>query len=122
MTADELVRTHQGFNGAVVRNDLAKLSNFYADDYMLVRPDGSMFSKDQILAELKVHPMKLRSIELANENIRIYGEVGILTGDNNAVTLRDGKESKSRSRFVAIYAKRNDRIELVHFQSNNLPF
>ena len=89
MTADELVRTHQGFNGAVVRNDLAELSNFYANDYMLVRPDGSMFSKDQILAELKGHPMNLRSIELTNEKIRIYGQVGILAGDNNTVTLRD---------------------------------
>jgi Domain of unknown function (DUF4440) len=65
--------------------------------------------------------MNLRSIELTNETIRIYGHVGILTGDNNAVTLRDGKESKSRSRFVAIYAKRNDRIGLVHFQSTGLP-
>jgi ketosteroid isomerase-like protein len=39
MTVDELVRTHQSFNDTVVRNDLAELSNFYADDYILVRPD-----------------------------------------------------------------------------------
>jgi NAD(P)-dependent dehydrogenase (short-subunit alcohol dehydrogenase family)/ketosteroid isomerase-like protein len=121
MTADELVRTHQGFNGAVVRNDLAELSKFYADDYMLVRPDGSMFSKEQILTELKAHPTNFRSIESSNEKLRVYGQVGILTGDNQTVTLRDGQESKSRSRFLAIYFKRGDRIELVHFQSNNLP-
>jgi hypothetical protein len=79
-----------------------------------------MFSKEQILAELKAHPMNFRSIQSSNEKIRVYGQVGILTGDNEIVILRDGQESKSRSRFIAIYIKRGDRIELVHFQSNNL--
>jgi len=121
MTADEVDRTHhEDFNGALIRNDLAELSKVYANDYLLVRPDGSMFSKEQILAELKAHPMNFRSIESSNEKIRVYGQVGILTGDNETVTLRDGQESKSRSRFIAIYIKRGDRIELVHFQSNNL--
>jgi ketosteroid isomerase-like protein len=122
MTIDEVARAHhEDFNGALIGNDLVRLSQVYADDYMLVRPDGSMFSKDQILADLKAHSMTFRSIESTNERIRVYGQVGILTGDNEAVTLRDGKESKWRSRFVAIYVKRDDRIELVHFQSNNLP-
>ncbi len=57
MTIDEVVRAHhEDFNGALVRNDLAKLSQIYANDYMLVSPDGSTFSKDQILADLpKAH-------------------------------------------------------------------
>jgi ketosteroid isomerase-like protein len=122
MTIDEVARAHhEDFIGALVRNDLAKLSQIYANDYMLVRPDGSVFSKDQILADLKAHSMTFSSIESTNETIRVYGQVGILTGDNKAIAVRDGKESKTRSRFVAIYVKRDDRIELVHFQSNNLP-
>jgi ketosteroid isomerase-like protein len=107
---------HEDFNRALISNDLAKLSQVYANDYVPVRPDGSMFSKDQILADLKAHSMIFRSIESTNERIRVYGQVAVLTGDNEAVTLRDGK-----SRFVAIYVKQDERIELVHFQSNNLP-
>jgi ketosteroid isomerase-like protein len=122
MTIDEVARVHHDdFYCALVRNDLAKLSQIYANDYMLVRPDGSMFSKDQILADLKAHSMTFSSIESTNETIRVYGQVGILTGDNKTIAMRDGKESKTRSRFVAIYVKHDDRIELVHFQSNNLP-
>jgi ketosteroid isomerase-like protein len=122
MTIDEVARVHHDdFNSALVRNDLAKLSQIYANDYMLVRPDGSMFSKDQILADLKAHSMTFSSIESTNETIRVYGQVGILTGDNKTIAMRDGKESKTRSRFVAIYVKRDHRIELVYFQSNNLP-
>jgi ketosteroid isomerase-like protein len=122
MTTEEVSRAHhEDFYGALRKNDLEKLSQIYSDDYMLVRPDGSVFSKAQILDDLKTHSMSFQSIELANEKIRIYGSVGILTGDSKITTVRDGKESKTEFRLVAVYRKLGDRIELVHFQSSPLP-
>ena len=122
LTKEEVSRVHrEKFNAALKNGDLRKLAEVYADDYMLVRPDGSVFSKAQILDDLKTHAMSFSLIDLTNETIRIYGSVGILTGDSKTVALRDGKESKARARLVAVYRKQNDRIELVHFQSNSLP-
>jgi ketosteroid isomerase-like protein len=122
ITADEVSRAHrEDFYGALRKNDLEKLSQIYSDDYMLVRPDGTAFSKTQILDDLKIHAMTLSSIELTNEKIRIYGSVGILTGDSKIATVRDGKESTTGFRLVAVYSKQSDRIELVHFQSSPLP-
>jgi ketosteroid isomerase-like protein len=122
ITADEVRGAHrEDFYGALQRNDLQKLSQIYADDYMLVRPDGSTFSKAQILDDLKTHSMVFSSIELTNEKIRIYGPVGILTGVSKIITLRDGKESTTEFRLVAVYCKQGDRIVLVHFQSSPLP-
>jgi ketosteroid isomerase-like protein len=122
MTTEEVSRTHrEDFYGALTNNDLAKLSEIYSDDYMLVRPDGSAFSKAQILDDLKTHSVSFRSIELANENIRIHGSVGILTGDSKITSVRDGVESKTEFRLVAVYSKQNDRILLVHFQSSPVP-
>jgi ketosteroid isomerase-like protein len=122
ITAEEVRRAHyQDFYAALTTNDLVKLSLVYSDDYMLVRPDGSVFSKAQILDDLKVHAMSFKSIELANETIRIYGSVGILTGDSRITAVRDGIESTTEFRIVAVYSKRSDRIQLVHFQSIPLP-
>lgn len=122
MTKEEVSRVHrEDFYGALKKNDLEKLSQIYSDDYMLVRPDGSAFFKTQILDDLKTHSMSFKSIELTNEKIRIYNSVGILTGDSKITAVRDGKESKSEFRLVAVYCKRSDRIELVHFQSSPLP-
>ena len=122
LTKEEVSRVHrEKFYPALKNGDLGTLAEVYADDYMLVRPDGSVFSKAQILDDLKTHAMSFSSIELTNETIRIYGSVGILTGDSKTVALRDGKESEAWVRLVAVYRKQNDRIELVHFQSNSLP-
>ena len=87
---------------------------------MLVRPDGSAFTKAQILDDLRAHAMSFNSIELTNERIRIYGPVGVLTGDSTITAVRDGKESTSAFRLVAIYHQQGDRIHLVHFQSSPL--
>ncbi len=122
MTIAEVSRAHrEDFYGALRKNDLEKLSHVYSDDYMLVRPDGSVFSKTQILDDLKTHAMSFTAIELMNEKVRIHGSAGILTGDSKITTLRDGEESTTEFRLVAVYCKHNDRIQLVHFQSSPLP-
>ena len=122
MTKEEVSRVHrEDFYGALKKNDLEKLTQIYSDDYMLVRPDGSAFSKAHILDDLKSHSMSFNSIALTNEKIRIYGSVAILTGDSKITSVRDGEESSTEFRLVAIYCKQSDRIVLVHFQSSPLP-
>ena len=122
LTPQELSRVHrEDFYGALRKNDLEKLAQIYSDDYMLVRPDGSVFSKAQILDDLKTHAMSFNSIELTNEKIRMCGPVGVLTGDSTITTVRDGRESITGFRLVAIYHQEGDRIELAHFQSSPLP-
>src|ERR1700722_5630470 len=109
ITTQEVSSAHRNdFYGALRNNDLEKLSEIYSDDYMLVRPDGSTFSKAQILDDLKTHSVTFTSIELTNEKIRIHGSVGILTGDSKITTLRDGKESQTEFRLVAVYSNQSD--------------
>jgi len=122
MTPEDVSRVHrEDFYGALRKNDLDKLSQIYSDDYTLVRPDGSAFTKAQILDDLKAHAMSFSSIELTNEKIRIYGPVGVLTGDSKISAVRDGRESTSAFRLVAVYHQQGDRVQLVHFQSSPLP-
>jgi ketosteroid isomerase-like protein len=118
MTREDVIRAHhEGFYGALQRNDLQKLSDVYAHDYVLVRTDGSVLSKAQILEDLKVHPITFVKLELANELVRIHGSVGILTGVSRTVAVRDGKESDVRAEMIAVYAEENQKIALVHFQT-----
>ena len=68
LTTEEVRRAHrEDFYGALRKNDFEKLAQIYSDDYMLVRSDGSVFSKAQILDDLKTHSMSFNSIELASE-------------------------------------------------------
>jgi ketosteroid isomerase-like protein len=122
MTEAEVVRTHvERFNGALKSRDWDELTAIYSDDYMLVRPDGSVLSKEEVLTDLRIGGLQFKEIEIADVKVRIHGDTGILTAANQTLTSRQGKETKSRFRFVAVYAAEQGRPRLVHFQSVLLP-
>ncbi len=55
MTAEEILSIHTDtFNRALKEQDYIALEGLYADDYMLVRPDGSVLNKQEVLQDLGV--------------------------------------------------------------------
>ena len=122
MTEVELLRTHVDlFNGALKSRDWDQLAAIYSDDYMLVRPDGSVLSKEEVLTDLRTGGLAFKAIEIADVTVRVHGDAGILTAVSRTVTSRDGKEANSRNRLVAVYVTDQGRPRLAHFQSVLLP-
>lgn len=118
MTAEQVLQLHsEGFNRALKQQDYKALEAIYSDMYMLVRPDGSVLNKQQVLKDLREQGLRFRSIELEDVVIRIVGSSAILTAASKTVSSRDGKESHAHFRLVAVYGQEGDAIRLVHFQS-----
>jgi len=118
MTEAEVLRTHvELFYGALKSRDWDQLAAIYSDDYMLVRPDGSVLSKEEVLTDLQVGGLEFKNIEIADTKVRIHGDTAILTAASHTVTSRQGKEAKSHIRLVAVYVANQGRPRLVHFQS-----
>jgi ketosteroid isomerase-like protein len=121
MTREDVIRTHtEGFNRALTTHDLDALSAIYADDYMLVRPDGSVLGKEDVLRDLGAGGLRFASIELANVTVRIYEQTALLTADSRTVTVRKGDETRTRIRLLAVYVHDGSRLRLAHFQSASL--
>ena len=122
MTVEDVVRTHtEGFSRALTTHDLDVLSAIYADDYMLVRPDGSVLGKEDVLRDLGAGGLRITSIELANVSVRIYDQTALLTGDSRTVSSRNGDEMSAHIRLLAVYVYDRSRLRLAHFQSASLP-
>src|SRR5580693_7324615 len=118
VTEAEVLRTHVDlFNGALKSRDWDELAAIYSDDYMLVRPDGSVLSKEEVLADLRIGGLAFKAIEIADVKVRIHGDTAILTATSRITTSRRGKEAKSHVRLVAVYVANQGRPRLVHFQS-----
>ncbi len=121
MTEAEVLRTHVDlFNGALKSRDWDQLAAIYSDDYMLVRPDGSVLSKEEVLADLRIGGLAVKAIEIADVKVRIHGDAAILTGISRTVTSRQDKETKSHFRLVAVYVADRSGPRLVHFQGVSL--
>jgi ketosteroid isomerase-like protein len=118
MTAEQVLQLHsEGFNRALTQQDYDALEGIYSEMYMLVRPDGSVLNKQQILKDLRQQGLRIHWIELEDATVRVVGSVAILTAASKTVQSRNGKESQAHFRLVAVYSHEGDAIRLVHFQS-----
>jgi hypothetical protein len=118
MTAEQVLQLHsKGFNRALIQQDYDALEGIYSEIYMLVRPDGSVLNKQQVLKDLREQGLRIHSIELDDAVVRVVGSVAVLTAASKTVSSRKGKESRAHFRLVAVYGQEGGAIRLVHFQS-----
>jgi ketosteroid isomerase-like protein len=120
ISEEEVRGFYEGFLQALKSGDIALLERIYADDYLLVRPNGDTLNKREILADLRHHSMRFTSFEVNDVLIRTKGSVGILTAAVRNTAVRDGVEIKAYARQLAILSKENERITISHFQSTNI--
>jgi len=121
MTKDEVLKIHTDrFLGALTAQNYAALEALYSNDYMLVRPDGSVLNKQEVLQDLRNNGLTFHSIDLLQSLVRIYGSTAVVTGESRTVTSRDGAENRAHFRFIAVYARDGEAIRLAHFQSTTL--
>jgi ketosteroid isomerase-like protein len=121
MTAELVLKTHREvFYRALLEQNWGALAHLYADEYMLVRSDGSILTKDEVLQDLKAQNLIFEMIELTDEKVRIVGSVAILTGQSESRSRHAGTVVEAWFRFVAVYAEAPDGLDLLHFQSTAL--
>jgi ketosteroid isomerase-like protein len=121
MTAELVLQTHRSvFYRALLERDWEALADLYADDYMLVRSDGTLLNKHEVLNDLRGGNLTFESIELSNEALRIVGPVAILTGQSLSKSRKGDVLTESRFRMVALYVESPGGLRLLHFQSTQL--
>jgi len=97
MTTEEVLRVHRDtFYRSLIDQDYDALADLYANDYMLVRSDGSVLNKEAVLHDLKLGGLTFTSIELVSEVVRIYGGTAIVSGESRTLARRDGEQLASR--------------------------
>jgi ketosteroid isomerase-like protein len=119
---DTVLKTHRDiFYKALLHQDWDSLAELYADDYTLVRSNGTALTREDVLTDLRTGDLDFKSIELLNEHVRLVGSVAILTGDSRTIAERDGVASNSHFRLVAVYVETEEKLRLLYFQSTDIP-
>ena len=94
MNEEAVLYTHtKVFNRALKAQDFDSFRKLYSEDYMLVRPDGSVLSKEQVLRDLNAGGLIFYSIELTDARVPIHGKTALVTGESRTVTSRENKRT-----------------------------
>ena len=117
-----MLRVHrETFYRSLIDQDFDALAALYANDYMLVRPDGSVLNKESVLRDLRSGGLTFTSIELVGEEVRIYGETAIVTGESRSLACRDTEQLAWRFRLVAVYTSQAEMTQTSAFSEYRAP-
>ncbi len=89
--------------------DTATLSRIFADDLVLVSPNGTHMSKRQIIANVASPGQQVRSSRVDKVEVRLLGNVGLVMAQASFVTVDNGKEVTGKTNYLDVYEKRNGK-------------
>src|SRR5689334_10188600 len=90
----------KAFAVAMINADLAALANTYADDYVFIDPTGRISQKSELLDSFKSGAIKIRSQEISDVQVHVYGSVAVEIGKLVSQATRGGKDSSGTFRFT----------------------
>jgi ketosteroid isomerase-like protein len=113
-------RADKEFADAMVKADFVALANTYADDYVFTDPAGRVSHKADLLDSFRRGVIKIRSQEISDVRVSVYGNVAVETGKLVSEATRDGKDSGGTFRFTRVWVNRNGRWQTVAFQETRI--
>jgi uncharacterized protein (TIGR02246 family) len=121
--AQEVQNIERAWLDAYEQNDEKAMTAIVADDFVITFPDGSMQTKPQILASIKMtQPAGSPTAKFHTEDVRarVYDDTVVLTGRVITEWRRDGQAiSKNQQRYTDTYVKRNGRWQVVASHLSN---
>jgi ketosteroid isomerase-like protein len=101
---------------ALVRRDLGALERIMANDIVGVGTKGEVWSKAQLIADIKSGDYTIESANVSDMTVRVYGTTAIVTGRYTDKSKYKGHDSSVIARFVDVYLKRGGRWQAVSSQ------
>jgi ketosteroid isomerase-like protein len=106
---------------AIVRKDRAAVEANMADDFRSIDGAGTVETKPAFVAGLMDAKLTIDPYTVEDFDVRLFGDVALLSGRTRMTGTFDGKPFTSHYRYIDIYAKRNGRWHIVSVQITRLP-
>jgi len=117
---ENLLEVFNQFREAILQNDAETLSELIADDYIGFGPAGDKQNKGISIEAYQPGGVDLKKYEVEGMEVRMVGELGIITGEGYLAGTFGGAEFEDRLRFIDIYINRGGRWQLYMSQATPL--
>lgn len=113
----EIRKTLNTIADALVKNDVATLANYYADNYTFINGNGEMVNKTQRLERAK--NARFQTFSYGDLNIRQMGNTAVvLARPTQTIKLESGEIQNLQDRATLTMAKMNGRWQIVAIQTS----
>jgi hypothetical protein len=102
---------------AAVRGNVATLRRIWAKEYTSINPDGILRNREELLSLFTSGAVKYDAVEVSDLDVRVVGNMGILTGRSSPRQQFMGKIMGGPVRFTRVYVRYPRGWKLVASQS-----
>jgi|SRR5580704_9361956 ketosteroid isomerase-like protein len=103
----------QDMGDAMVRVDITRLSQIYADDFATVGRSGKVITKADLVKDFESFHDKLESFENGPIDVQVFGNVAVANGSVTEERVRNGKSASGEFLWMDLLEKRAGRWVVV---------
>lgn len=113
---DQIKKHEQNWAQATVKEGAAAVDQYEADDIITTDPSGRVTDKAQDKVDLSSGDFKIRSEELSDLKVHIYGNTAVAAGTNTLKGTYKGQDISGSYRFTDTWVKRNGKWQAIASQ------
>jgi len=119
--AAELAAQADRWDQAIVRKDRAAIEANMADDFRQIDGSGNVETKASFVDDLVSPDLVIDPYRVEDFDVRVYGDVALLSGRTRMTGRYEGKSFTSHYRYIDIYVRRGGAWRIVSVQISRIP-
>lgn len=116
-----LARQADRWDRAIVAKDRAAIEANMAEDFRQIDGAGNVETMDSFVDGLVAPALTLDPYTVEDFEIRLYGDVALLSGRTRMTGTYDGTAFKTHYRYIDIYVRRSGEWKIVSVQISSIP-
>ena len=106
---------------AIVRKDRAAIETNMAQDFRQIDGRGNVETKASFVDGLMASELQIDPYTVEEFDVRLYGDVALLSGRTKMTGRYEGKPFQSHYRYIDIYVRRGNAWKVVSVQTSRIP-
>lgn len=118
---ERLTALSDAWDKAIVRKDRPAIEGNMAEDFRQIDRAGNVETKASFVEGLVSPDLQIDPYTVEDFDVRLYGDVALLSGRTRMTGKYQGKPFTSHYRYIDIYVKRDGAWKIVSVQISPIP-
>jgi ketosteroid isomerase-like protein len=115
-----LMKMERDALAALLKRDATGFGRIFADEAVLITPDGTPQTKSQLLADLKSGDLVIASSEISDMKVRAYGDSAVVTYLTVDKGKYKGQDISGRYRWTDVFVRSGGTWQIVAGQGTSV--
>jgi ketosteroid isomerase-like protein len=111
--SSKILELENKWNAAYKSGDIGAMESLLAENFIITVEDGSTFSKSGYIAHNGDSTLHVEITEMSGLNVRMHGNVAVVTGAYHEKGRAGGKPYEYRDRFTDVWMNLNGKWQVI---------